>query len=659
MHVTVRLLNGSPKRLTYRVPSHLEQGIEIGTIVEVPLQKRLEAACIEEIVDPSSLSATYTLRDIHAYDRKFNNKLYKKFVEQVSSYYAVSPLGLYRRFYSFIGEERSREQEPHIASLLTDKTFSLTLTPEQHRIVDAIAPSIVSPLYQPFVIQGVTGSGKTEIYHHLILTAQRAHKLTLLLLPEVSLAIRFTQLLKERYKTDLPVFGFHSGASALEKRTLWAHLDSNKPALIIGVHLPVFLPILQLGLIIIDEEHETGYQEKKHPKINTKEAALIRAQLYNIPIVLGSATPSIATLYNTQAKHWKLFRLEKRFAGAFPRISVVKLNRQEKRSHFWISKELESAIAHRLTQKEQIIIFLNRRGYSFFVQCSLCGGIPKCSSCSVSLTFHEDDSLRCHYCNYYVKLNDRCPSCSQSKLIKKGIGTQQVVSILKGLFPMARIDRADLDTTVNRKKWQAIVQAFSQGDLDILVGTQTITKGYHFPGVTLVGILWADMYLSFPTYNASEVTLQQLIQVAGRAGRQSNESMVIVQTMLDHPLWSFLSEERYQEFYSYEVERRSLMGYPPLARFAEIELRCDDEATVERESLNCFQALESLALSNKWNVKILGPSEPLVSKIKNVHIRKIYLKSDTLKAILTLYSLLQKQHNLRSALFFTPNPLSL
>jgi len=320
----------------------------------------------------------------------------------------------------------------------------------------------------------------------------------------------------------------------------------------------MILPIANLGLVIVDEEHESGYQEKKHPKINTKDAAIIRSNMTGCPIILGSATPSISSLFNVKTKKWKFFQLKKRFAGTFPKIRTVFLNTKKFRKNFWISKELEDAIREKIASKEQVIIFLNRRGFSFFVQCKNCSFIFQCQNCSVSLTLHKDKRLTCHYCQYAIFQPERCPECKkhEKQFIKKGIGTQQVVTIIEELFPAAKIARADLDTTIRKKLWSQTIHDFEQGNIDILVGTQTITKGFHFPNVTLVGILWADLNLHFPIFNATETTLQQLIQVAGRAGRQHNESEVIVQTMSNHPVFNYLNETDYLKFYSSEIEKK-------------------------------------------------------------------------------------------------------
>jgi len=675
MYIKVRLLNGWKRELTYKVPSswqadkatHSYKKGLLGSIVTVPLQKRTEYALISSIITKKPSKTNYQIKEAISLNPIFSRPAYQEFINLLSSYYAIEPIILYRRFLGFL-----RQKEHHIELPPSPKTIhtSSHLTPEQEKAFSHIKSFIEKPAFQPCVLHGVTGSGKTEIYAHLIQTNTAHGKSTMLLLPEVSLAVQFTHLFKMRFP-DMPIFDFHSATSAPQKRALWHHITQRQPCLIIGVHLPVFLPCANLGLIIVDEEHETGYQEKKHPKINTKEAALMRASKEKVPIILGSATPSISTLYTAQKKQWPILRLHKRYTGDFPRITVVKMDKKPRRN-FWISTELEHAIADRLNKKEQVIIFLNRRGYSFFVQCAGCGHLFCCSQCSVTLTLHQNELLRCHYCDYQEPFPQQCPGCAKNKFIKKGIGTQQVVRIIEKLFPQARVARADLDSTVNRKNWRQTISSFANHELDILVGTQTITKGYHFPHVTLAGILWADMHLGLPTYNATETTLQQLIQVAGRAGRQHPDSEVIVQTMINHPVLAYLDERQYHSFYSYEINHREETNYPPILRLAEIELRHNDETVINEEAKHVAEAIRSYAQQKKYDITALGPSQPPVHKIKQVHMRKIYLKCTNIWQVIDCYHScikkippLAKTINtpttayIESTYFFTPNPLTL
>lgn len=662
MYIRVKLLNGFRESLTYTVPSSWRMDNLVGSIVEVPLQKRTEAAFVEAAFNELTDSTTYAIRPATSQGIVPSDPHYLPFIQKLASYHAIDKLAFFKRIRHFLQEKA--HDYPEFSPVLESAQKETKLTQEQQVVVDAIVPAVVKGEYYPALLHGVTGSGKTEIYKKLIMQAVQLNKSSLLLLPEVSLAVQFSSLLREQLPATIPLYSFHSATSIKEKRELWHRLLTNQPVVIIGVHLPVLLPLPDLGLIIVDEEHEVGFQEKKHPKVHTKDAAFLRAQISSIPILAGSATPSIASLYNVRHKGWHFFQLKKRFAGEFPQVSVVKLTdvkpTGKPRKHFWISSELEEALAAQLTKKEQTIIFLNRRGYSFFIQCKGCGFIPHCVQCSVSLTHHSSklqERLVCHYCAFSTEVPQACSSCKSDTLLKKGIGTQQVVTILEKLFPQARIARADLDTTINKKKWMQTIKDFETGAIDILVGTQTITKGYHFPHVTLVGILWADIHLSLPVYNAAEVTLQQLIQVAGRAGRQSHESKVIVQTMLDHPIYEYLDECEYDNFYESEMAKRALVNYPPCVRFAQIELRHALEATVVEEANLMAHYLIKVIQKKHMNVIILGPSQPPVHMIKNVCMRKIYLKAQTMADLIEAYRYIDKTFY-QSAIFFTPNPLA-
>lgn len=651
-YIHVKLLNGFPQPLTYTVPSEYQKNL-IGSVVKVPLKDKFVSAYVIAQANELAQTPKFTLKAMHSIEPFPQDNTYKQFISQLSDYYQVDSLHFIKRIRQFVNQA-----EPEaILHSSTSETFGkgITLTQEQQHIVNTLSPAIGSGVFTPALLHGVTGSGKTEVYKELIIKTIAQQKTAMLLLPEVSLALRFEQILKQQLPKDITIIGFHSGTKIREKRLLWQSLLEQKPLLIVGVHIPILLPIANLGLIIIDEEHEVGYQEKKHPKVNTKEAALMRAQIAQIPILLGSATPSIQSLFIATQKKWKTFSLSHRFAGAFPSIKTVLLTNKERRANFWITKELEKAIADRLEKKEQTIIFINRRGYSFFVQCKSCSFIFECSNCSVSLTLHNNNELTCHYCGRCQQLPSACPTCKKNELLKKGIGTQQVVTILEQLFPAARIGRADMDVSSKKKLWQETMKSFEDGSIDILVGTQTITKGFHFPNVTLVGILWADLNLHFPVYNAAETSLQQLIQVAGRAGRAREGSQVIVQTMMQHPIFNYLNETDYLKFYDYEIQNRQNVNYPPAIRLVEIELKNTHENQIEDESFALLELLMQTAKQHNWDITILGPAKPPVAKIKNTHSRKIYLKSAVMSQPIQLFKKIDKT-KFKSQIFFTPNP---
>jgi len=683
MYITIKLLNGFHKSLLYKINELPNQEntlkcIAVGSFVSVPLKNKYYSAIIIAIHEKLLYTPSFNIKEIEAKSIKLLDMQYYPFLKKVSAYYCINPMTIIKRMEYFVAQQKniSIQIAPTFESEKTtalDSYDPVLLTNEQNKVYQAHKEPINNNVFFPSLLHGITGSGKTEVYKKLLLHCLSQKKSAIFLVPEVNLALQFESIFKNQMPQETVIFGFHSASNTPTKKALWQAITSETPCIIIGVHLPTLLPLKNLGLIIIDEEHDIGYQEKKHPKIHTKEIALMRAQYYNIPILLGSATPSIGSLYQAKQKKYAFFSLTKRFSGALPTIRIAPLinqkslqkkesslqtNKKKSRPYFWLTNELFFAIKDRLESNEQIIIFLNRRGHSFFVQCGSCSFVFNCINCSVSLTPHDESILSCHYCNSSKKEPAQCPECSakKSKFIKKGIGTQQLVTILKEAFPAARIARADKDSSQKKIKWKQTIQDFYNGDLDILVGTQTITKGYHFPKVTLVGIIWADLNLNTPFYNAQETCLQQLVQVAGRAGRQSTNSLVIVQTMQASPLFNYLSEKNYLQFYQKELENRRMLDYPPFHRWTAIELRNGHEKKLIDDAKKVTLSLKSYINKNNLTLRLLGPSKPLIHKVKQTYSRIIYLKSPTMQSCISLFNSIDKSA-LTSLIFFTPNPL--
>lgn len=655
MYLQVKLLSGLPKPLWYSVPLHLmHTPIQPGSLVSVPIRTTTAPAYVLAVTRKKP--GAFAVKEIFDIQKLPEDHYFKGFLLHISHTHLINPSIILQRLYHYL-HQKPVELALHDGQPETTYHQMALLTAEQQRACDVFARCIDQHKYAAGLIHGVTGSGKTEIYKRLMLHALAQNKTVLFLLPETSLAHAFETRLIYEMPAGTPLYGFHSGKTAKQKSAVWQQLLAKKPLIIIGVHQPIFLPIPNLGLIIVDEEHDGGYQEKKHPKINSKYAALIRAQLGGSVIVFGSATPSLQTLYRVKTERWHFFQLKERFAGAFPTISTVLLpEKKASRRCFWISKELQHAIADRLAKKEQSIIFLNRRGYSFFVQCAQCSFIFECHRCSVSLTLHQNNLLSCHYCGAHKQVPHSCPTCKapEDQLLKKGIGTQQAVALLQTMFPAARIERADMDITRTKKKWASLVEKFSNGEIDILVGTQTITKGYHFPNVTLVGILWADVNIHFPVFDASERTLQQLIQVAGRAGRARTQSTVIVQSMSHHDIFEYLHEVDYLKFYAAQMESRKSLCYPPYFQLIEVELKYQQEEILERESHNLATTLLTLSSRKETSlVRILGPAKPLLHKVANMHHRTIFIKTPALADALQLFSAIDRSAY-KSAIYFTP-----
>jgi primosomal protein N' (replication factor Y) len=655
MYAHVRLLSGCPKLFTYLVPPEQRAVLQVGMLVRVPLGKREEYGLVASM--SSQAPAGMTIKQVARAFTLVEDVAYYPFIKRLSDYYLIAPHQLHAKIRSLL-THTSKQEGIESASLLdfdhgtSPARAAKQLTAEQQHCVETSIAHCTQPNPTPIVLHGITGSGKTVVYLELIKHMLQQGKSVLFLVPEVSLATHLHKRLASELEPNA-VYSLHSATAAADRRALFDKLVTSKPLVLVGVHLPIYLPIPHLGLLILDEEHDGGFQEKKQPYINTKQAALLRAQQAGIACMLGSATPAITTLFNVHERKWLYLTLQERFAGSIAPITFVDLKKDRARRRcFWITHELQEAITQTLSRREQVILFHNRRGHSFFMQCRACSAIPGCTACSVSLTLHSDKSLRCHYCGYSKTYHGRCFSCNSSDVMSKGLGTQQVVSLVQELFPAARVERADADATVNKKKWTATLDAFERGEIDILVGTQTITKGYHFPRVTLVGVIWTDLLVAIPTYTAAEVAVQQLMQVAGRAGRADRPSKVIMQTLQDHPLYAYVDEKKYQEFYTYESAFRSELGYPPYVRMSSIQLESDSEELLQAQA-DLFTSLMAAQLPG---CRLLGPAMPPVAKVQNRHIRCLIIKGSSTAAMAAAVRHVQASRTWRIQITYTPQP---
>ncbi|MGA9531062.1 MAG: primosomal protein N' [Candidatus Babeliales bacterium] len=645
------------------VPLPLQQKILCGQIAYVPLKNRSIPAVIQEVNAQLPPDTAFTLKEITHLAPFPSDTTYYHFIQKLAFLHQISPIIFMKRMYLYLQQKASRESTKTYKNNTGNLISNLSLNTEQQKIIDVLSPLCTQKKYCPMLLHGVTGSGKTILYASLIQKNYEQLQSSIVLLPEATLASQIVSHLQKLVTPEVKLYNVHSLATQKEKNNAWKELLQGSPIVIVGVHIPILLPISNLGLIIVDEEHDPGYQEKKHPKLNTKYAALIKAQLLKIPILFGSATPSITTLHAVKRYKWPFFQLKKRFEGNFPTIKVVSLMNdkqtpiKKRRPCFWITPDLENELRTELEKGNQSILFINRRGFSFFVQCKQCSFVFTCTQCSVSLTLHHESSLLCHYCTYQIKLPELCPSCRTSScFIKKGIGTQKLMSLIQILFPHARVERLDKDSTRKKQVWQNIINRMHSRDIDILIGTQSLTKGYHFPHVTLVGIVWADLNLNFPFYSAAETTLQQLIQVAGRAGRKHPDARVIVQTMIEHEIFQHLNEIDYLSFYKHEIKKRENAWYPPASSLAEIEIKHTDETQLDTESLDIASTLLRNNIDNK--ITILGPTHPPIAQVKKVYSRKIYCKSSSLSETIALYQTINKE-KYTSAIFFTPHPLTM
>lgn len=480
---------------------------------------------------------------------------------------------------------------------------------------------------QTVLLKGITSSGKTEVYVKLIKEIIEEGKQVLYLLPEIALTTQLIERLQLYFGEYLSVF--HSKYSMNERVEVWNNLLENKQKsqLILGARSSMFLPFSNLGLIIVDEEHEPSFKQyDPAPRYHARDSAIVLAKQHNAKVILGSATPSIETFYNAQQGKYGLVELNRRFGNVLlPEIELVnvKEKHRKKRMTGHFSDRLLEMITEALDNKEQVILFQNRRGFAPVVECETCGVSPQCPSCDVSLTYHNyRKELRCHYCGHRQAMPYNCGACGSVKLNTKGFGTEQIEIELLELFPNAKVGRMDLDTTRGKYSYQKIIGQFQSQEIDILVGTQMLSKGLDFANVSLVGIMNADNMLNFPDFRAHERSYQLMVQVSGRAGRASKRGKVAVQTYNpNHQILQQVSTTAFEEMYKEQLEERWQYHYPPFYRIIKITLRHKDFNRVEEGAIWLGKSLISI-----FKHDILGPSTPGVSKIRNYYIRTLIVK---------------------------------
>lgn len=509
------------------------------------------------------------------------------------------------------------------------------------------------------LLHGVTSSGKTEIYIHLIDYILNKCSQALYLVPEIALTTQLTRRLQKVFGKRVIIY--HSKFSDNERVDIWKRmLHDPSPCVVIGARSSLFLPFSRLGLVIVDEEHESSYKQfDPAPRYNARDCAIVLASMHGAKTLLGSATPAIETYYKALNGRYGLVTLSERYEGVqLPLIEIVDLNDERRRGRISGPMSARLAMMSREAVKggEQVILFHNRRGFAPVVVCKQCGYAPKCQNCDVSLTYHRKaGEMVCHYCGATYKLPTICPACKEPAIEVYGYGTERIEEIAESSFPGARIMRMDLDTTRNKDSYLNIINDFSLGKADILVGTQMVTKGLDFERVSLVGILNADNLINFPDFRASERAFNMLEQVAGRAGRRNKRGLVIVQTSQPaHPILSYLQAHNYEGFYEHELEERRRYGYPPFTRVINIYLKHRDEDLLIRAAAGYAETLRHL-----FGNRILGPDEPHIARIQSLYIRKIMLKVEIqasmskVKAILrSVYEAQMADKSLRSLVVY-------
>ena len=534
--------------------------------------------------------------------------------------------------------------------------FHLDLSPEQKLVVDSVRKDFDEGINNTYLIHGITGSGKTEVYMQIIDDVIKRGRQAIVLIPEISLTYQTLMRFYKRFGARVGVM--NSTLSKGEKYDLFEQAMSGDIDIVIGPRSALFTPFNNLGVIIIDEEHESTYKSETMPKYHARETAIELARMSNASVILGSATPSIDSYYRAKTGEYKLFTLTRRLTGnQLPNVTVADL-RQELRegNRSILSRDLQKLIEDRLSKNEQIMLFLNRRGLAGFVSCRACGFVVKCPHCDVSLSLHRNGKMVCHYCGYTTDSYKTCPTCGSKYILGFKAGTEQVEEIVNKMYPKARTLRMDADTTKKKESYEEILSRFLDHEADILIGTQMIVKGHDFKNVTLMGVLAADMSLFAADYRAPEKTFDLLTQAAGRAGRGDKPGDVVIQTYQpDHYAISFSVSQDYEGFYEEEIGYRDLMDYPPAAHMLSVLVTGSDEKACEALAANLVKGIR-----DHFKILVIGPAPATVSKINDVYRQVFYLKHKSYDALVNIKDFLEEalssRKQFKESVFFDFDP---
>ena len=592
------------------IPRGITKGIRFKTTQVLTVCKELEGKFLNE-----PYKTIYELIQLN--NLKYNkNEFSKNFNQSLSSINTMIK-------YEFLATEEL------IINRYNEKNYSRyeekILNDKQQQSVDLIKNS----KHKKFLIHGVTGSGKTEIYMNLVSYMLKENKQSIILIPEISLTPQMVERFKGRFGRDVAVF--HSRLSDGERYDEWMRVKFGNVKIAIGARSAIFLPFENLGLIVIDEEQEASYKSDSDPKFDTREIAYMKCELEDCKLILGSATPSIDSYYKSTIKELELITINERADGAaMPKVEIVDMRDElmnNNRSIF--SKSLHEGIIEALRRNEQVILFLNRRGFSTFVSCRKCGYVFKCKKCDISLTYHNaGEYLTCHYCGEKEKISKTCPSCGSSYVKYFGVGTEKIEQEINRIFPSAKTLRMDFDTTRKKNSYEYIYSTFKNKQADILIGTQMVAKGLDFENVTLVGVIAADLSLNLPDFRAFERTFQLLTQVSGRAGRGKKEGKVVIQTYsADNLTLQYAANNNYDSFYKNEIMMREAMNYPPFTSILVLTMSSEDENLLIKNIQNVGVNLK-YKIGDNNKIILLGPCPCGISKIKNFYRWQIIIKGN-------------------------------
>ncbi len=614
----------------YEVPAEFKDRILEGSRVLVPFKNRKFVATVVGF-STSPRKNLKNILDLPDPDPLFSPQMLE-FLKRLASHYA-SPLGeVLKMALPNFDVQKSKKVKPYILESLPVEKTDISLTPTQKEIVEDLKAALRKHVFSPFLLHGITGSGKTEIYLRIIQEALLQKKEALVLVPEISLTPQLLSRFEAHFSGKIAVL--HSRLTAAQRREEWLKIKNKKVSITIGARSALFAPFENMGVIIVDEEHDGSFKQEEKVRYHAKDMALIRGQLERAVVVLGSATPSLESYFNAQRQKLKLLRLPERISNAkLPCVEIVDL----KKTQAIFSDSLLKALGEVLLHKNQAILLLNRRGYAPVQLCQECGYSAKCPHCSVSLTVYSyQQKLICHYCSHTILLKAQCPDCASNAFTSLGLGTEKVEEELRRFFPEARVARMDRSSTQKKNTLGSLLSDFSKRKIDILIGTQMVAKGHDFPNVTLVGVILADVSLHVPDFRAPERTFQLLTQVAGRAGRGNQGGRVIIQTFNPaHYSLQFAKTHDTVGFYQKELLVRQELQYPPFSKLVHLKV----SHVLEKKGFTKIQELTKvcrLILKNAPELsalELLGPAPAPLFKLKDKYRFHLLLKSPSHKLV--------------------------
>lgn len=628
------------KRGILRTELALDEGVSIQSEHWAILaETTLDATGIQELQRRAPKQAAVYLDLLYGERERAASTLLAKHNVPLSTLRALAGKGLLHL------EERELYRRPDLGDGAPAPKHALHA--EQRAAYDSICASLGARAFQTYLLRGITGSGKTEVYLQCIEQALALGRGAIMLVPEISLTPQTVGRLFGRFAQDIAVL--HSGLSAGERFDEWRRAQRGEVRIVVGARSAIFAPLPDVGIIIVDEEHDSSYKQGETPRYHARDVAIMRAKLNDAVCVLGSATPSVESYHNSE--HGKSVRLEltaRATRGHLPKVHLVDMRQEvrETNGQIVLSRQLEDAVRERVARREQVILLLNRRGFAPYILCPQCGWVAECSDCQVSLTFHSVGAdLRCHYCDAKRPKPEICDACGFNPLLLLGTGTQKAEDYLLRTFAGARIERMDADTTAGKGGHAKILGRFAQGEIDILIGTQMLAKGHDYPGVTLVGVLNADSGLALPDFRAGEQAFQLLTQVAGRAGRGDVAGEVFIQTFRPrHYAIQAAARHDYAAFFAEEIQHRERASYPPFRRMAAFYVECEDPALAEKH-IYLLKRLAAQHIAGEFHgVELLGPSPGSVRRVKKKYRWTLALLSRSAKKLNTLCRRLRMQY---------------